>query len=80
MLDATLILQDAEELLDAHFTDWQTTIQRQQQRSNTTPRPATTPLPAAHNAPNALNELVANVFVLLLLSVVNHSLSKQPLR
>lgn len=91
MLDATLVLQDVEELLDVHYTELRTQMQRQVRVYQTTPQqpvaqpsairqPAPQPPAAPQKSHNPLNELVANVFVLLMLSVLNHGLSSQPSR
>ena len=87
MLDATLVLQDVEELLDVHYTELRTQMQRQVRVYETAPtqQPVTrqpTPQPPAvsQKSNNSLNELVANVFVLLMLSVLNKGLSNQPSR
>ena len=91
MLDATLVLQDVEELLDAHYTELRTQMQRQVRVYESAPQPSASQPPATRQpapqpaaAPpksnNALNELVANVFVLLMLSVLNNGLSSQPSR
>lgn len=91
MLDATLVLQDVEELLDAHYTELRAQMQRQVRVYQSTPQPPVSQAPATRQpapqppvAPqkgnNSLNELVANVFVLLMLSVLNNGLSNQPSR
>ena len=91
MLDATLVLQDVEELLDVHYTELRTQMQRQVRVYETTPQPpvaqpsavrppAPQPPAAPQKSHNSLNELVANVFVLLMLSVLNNGLSSQPSR
>lgn len=85
MLDANVILQDVEELLDGHYKELQ--IQTQMQLQNRVrvydapPQPPTVQRPpASQKAAHPLNELVANVFVLLMLSVLNNGLAKQPSR
>lgn len=90
MLDATLVLQDVEELLDVHYTELRTRMQRQVRVYETTPpspvvqqpvtRQQAPQSPAAPQKSNSLNELVANIFVLLMLSVLNNGLSSQPSR
>lgn len=91
MLDATLVLQDVEELLAVHYTELRNQMQRQVRVYETAPQPPVAQPPAARRpAPqppaalqkrnNSLNELVANVFVLLMLSVLNNGLSSQPSR
>lgn len=81
MLDANLVLQDVEELLSGHYTEWRAQMQNRVRIYDTPPQQlaAKPPLPL-QKPPNALNELVANVFVLLMLSVLNNGLAKQPLR
>ena len=91
MLDATLVLQDVEDLLDTHYTELRAQMQRQVRvyestpqppvsQSSATRQPAPQPPAAPQKSNNSLNELVANVFVLLMLSVLNNGLSSQPSR
>lgn len=91
MLDATLVLQDVEELLDVHYTELRTQMQRQTRVYEAAPQPlapqaaansqpATQPPAVPQKSNHPLNELVANVFVLFMLSVLNHGLSNQPSR
>lgn len=91
MLDAILVLQDVEALLDVHYTELRAQMQRQTRVYPAAPQPAV-PQQAVNVPPAAqppalpqkshhpLNELVANVFVLLMLSVLNRGLSSQPTR
>ena len=81
MLDATLVLSDVEEMLDEHYSQVGQQMQRRVRVYDTPPQhPAAQQLPAPTKSNNSLNELVANVFVLLMLSVLNNGLSKQPVR
>jgi hypothetical protein len=81
MLDATLVLSDVEEMLDEHYNEIHEEMQRRVRVYETSPQtPAAKQLPARAQSNNALNELVANVFVLFMLSVLNNGLTKQPTR
>lgn len=85
MLDARLFVEDAEALLDSHYAQLCAQGSKQLQprvRVYQTPsqQPGSQQQLAPHSPANALNELVANVFVLLMLSVLQDSLAKQPLR
>lgn len=85
MLDATLVLQDVEKLSDVHYTELRVQMQRQVRVYETAPTQqpvarADNRLAAPQKSNNSLNELVANVFVLLMLSVLNKGLSNQPSR
>lgn len=81
MLDATLVLNDVEEMLNEHYHEVREQMQRRVRVYETSPHPpAAKQLPAPTQSNNSLNELVANVFVLLMLSVLNNGLAKQPTR
>jgi hypothetical protein len=81
MLDATLVLSDVEEMLDEHYNEVREEMQRRVRIYETSPQhPAAKQLPAPTQSHNVLNELVANVFVLFMLSVLNNGLTKQPTR
>ena len=81
MLNATLVLSDVEEMLDEHYNQVCEQMQRRVRVYETPPQhPAAKQLPAPTKSSNSLNELVANVFVLFMLSVLNNGLTKQPLR
>ena len=81
MLNATLVLSDVEEMLDEHYNQVCEQMQRRVRVYETPPQhPAAQQRPAPTKNSNSLNELVANVFVLLMLSVLNNGLAKQPTR
>ncbi len=81
MLDANLVLEDVEVLLQGHYTELRAQMQSRVRVYKTPPQPLiATPPPTPSKPANPLNELVANVFVLLMLSVLNKGLSNQPMR
>ena len=101
MLDVTLILQEAEALLDDHYITWQQhgssrvrvyhaaqkhqipvmvkTQDVHQPASSNQPRAAALPSPAPFKA-GELGEVVASVFVLILLGVLSERLASRGLR
>ncbi|MEZ4675024.1 MAG: hypothetical protein R2932_12355 [Caldilineaceae bacterium] len=78
MLDSTVILQDVEELLTDHFgqlqATWQTQAARERQSPIITPPPPAKPLMAP--AANPITDLVASVFVLFLVSVLEERFAR----
>lgn len=85
MLDANLVVEDVEALLDSHYVQLCAQGGKQLQPRvrvyNTPPQPSIAKQPPAPpSTSNPLNELVANVFFLLMLSVLNKGLSSQPAR
>jgi hypothetical protein len=94
MLDAKLFVDDVEELLDAHYAQLCAQGRKQLEPrvrvyNTPTPAPVAQP-PVTHPATNRqlparpsatpFGEVVANIFVLLMLSVLNQRLSSQPSR
>lgn len=86
MLDANLVVEDVEALLDSHYADLCAQNRKQLQPRvrvyNTLPQqqPIAQQQPTSPSPSNSLNELVANVFFLLMLSVLDKGLSNQPAR
>jgi len=94
MLDAKLFVDDVEELLDEHYAQLCAQGRKQLEprvRVYNTPTPAPiaqlpAPQPAATKqlparpSTTPLGEVVANLFVLLMLSVLNQRLSSDPSR
>jgi hypothetical protein len=84
MLDANLVVEDVEELLNNHYSQLRAQgIKQLQPRVrvyDAPPQPSVSKQPPARSSASPLNELVANLFVLLMLSVVNQGLSNQPAR
>jgi len=95
MLDAKLFVNDVEDLLDEHYAQLCAQGRKQLEprvRVYNTPTPVpvaqppvpqqpavSKPLPA-RSATTPLGEVVANIFVLLMLSVLNQRLSGNPSR
>jgi hypothetical protein len=85
VLDATLILQDVEELLDEHFGQLRTAWQAQQPSAPAMPPPAVevTPAPTARltqpapSAPptNPVTNLLTGLVMLVMFSVLDKRLS-----
>ncbi len=94
MLDAKLFVDDVEELLDAHYTHLCAQGRKQLEPrvrvyNAPTPAPIAQPpviQPAANKqlparpSTTPFGEVVANIFVLLMLSVLNQRLSSHPSR
>lgn len=94
MLDAKLFVDDVEELLDEHYAQLRAQGRKQLEPrvrvyNAPTPTPLAqppVPLPVASKQlptrPSAtpFGEVVANIFVLLMLSVLNQRLSGNPVR
>lgn len=92
MFDVNLVLQEAEELLADHYTVYQQRGTSRVQvfhtpetravpvkvASSQPPAPPVTrtSAPATPAQPTGLSDLVANIFVLLLLGVLNNKLTK----
>ena len=78
MLDANLILNDVEQLLDSHYARLVGLAPSRVQVYDTPPKAAAVEqaLPVVPTAkPAAVNDLVASVFVLLVLSLLNSKLA-----
>jgi len=81
MLNANLILEDVETLLHGHYAELQAQQQARVRVYETAPQPlAAAQAPPVAKSTKPLNELVANVFVLIMLSVLHQGLSNQPMR
>lgn len=95
MLDAKLVVEDVEELLNEHFVQLCAQGRKQLEPRvrvyNTPPPPAPAPQPIvrqqsaskplpARTTGTPFSEVVANIFVLLMLSVLNQGLSSHPSR
>lgn len=94
MLDAKLFVDDVEELLDEHYAQLCAQGRKQLEprvRVYDAPVPAPVPQPPvtqpaapkqlpARPSTNPFGEVVANLFVALMLSVLNHRLSNNPSR
>ncbi len=84
MLDANLILNDVEQLLDGHYARWAGLAPRRVQVYATPPKAAAVeqPPPVVPTAKptSTVNDLVASVFVLLVLSILNNKLAPRATR
>ena len=83
MLDANLILNDVEQLLDSHYARLVGLAPSRVQVYDTPPKVAAVEqaLPVVPTAkPAAVNDLVASVFVLLVLSLLNNKLAPKAMR
>lgn len=90
MLDAKLVVEDIEALLDEHYTQLRAQGRKQLEprvRVYDAPTPVAAPQPVAmskqpppRSPSTPFSEVVANLFVLLMLSMVNQGLSSQPSR
>lgn len=83
MLDANLILNDVEQLLDSHYARLVGRAPSRVQVYDTPPKVAAVEqaLPVVPTAkPAAVNDLVASVFVLLVLSLLNNKLAPKAMR
>ena len=83
MLDANLILNDVEQLLDSHYARLVGLAPSRVQVYDTPPKAAAVEqaLPVVPTVkPAAVNDLVASVFVLLVLSLLNNKLAPKATR
>ena len=83
MLDANLILNDVEQLLDSHYARLVGLAPSRVQVYDTPPKATAVEqaLPVVPTAkPAAVNDLVASVFVLLVLSLLNNKLAPKAMR
>lgn len=83
MLNANLVVEDVESLLESHYAQLRAQGSKQLQPRvrvyNAPPQSPVIKQPPPSTS-NSLTELVANVFMLLVLSVLNQGLSNQPSR